>query len=230
MFQAIFQGVLLGLLLSVLIGPVFFLLIQTSITRGFKPALFLNIGVFCSDLFCVLVAHSFASLIAKQIHGHMEVYLVGGIALFVFGLFKFFKHKQDKKLSEVKETIPHLLILKGFFINIINPSLVMFWIGASTFAISTFENNTLIAAYFISALTVVITVDISKIYLAHSFKHTFTEKRMKYLNFVTASFLVIVGCYLVYIYLSSVIGEVVSQFFMSLFTTKHYTEVGTLYL
>ena len=176
MFQAVFQGILLGVLLSILIGPVFFLLIQTSITRGFRPALFLNIGVFCSDLFCVLLAHSFASLIAKQIHGHMEVYLIGGIALFVFGLFKFFKRKQDKELSEVKETVPHLLMLKGFFLNIINPSLVMFWIGASTFAISTFENNTLIAAYFISALTVVITVDISKIYLAHSFKHTFTEK------------------------------------------------------
>ena len=221
MFQAIFQGILLGLLLSVLIGPVFFLLIQTSITRGFRPALFLNIGVFSSDLFCVVLAHSFASLIAKQIHGHMEVYLVGGLALFIFGVFKFFKRTTDKELSAVKETIPHLLILKGVFINIINPSLVMFWIGASTIALTTFDNNELIIIYFACALAVVLTVDISKIYLAHSFKHTFTEKRMKYLNFVTASFLVIVGCYLCYIYLSATIGQAISQYFMSLFTTNH---------
>lgn len=205
MLQAVFQGVLLGLLLSVLIGPVFFLLIQTSIAKGFRSALYLNIGVFSSDFICVVLAHFFASLIANKIKDHMSVYLIGALALILFGLYKLFDKKKAEQLSEVKETAPHLLILKGFFLNIINPSLVMFWIGASTWAISAFETNTLITIYFTSALLVIATVDLSKIYLAHSFKHIFTETRMKYLNITTGSFLVIVGFYLAYIFLNSLL-------------------------
>ncbi|MCC7051155.1 MAG: hypothetical protein IT239_05185 [Bacteroidia bacterium] len=42
---AVIHGVGLGLLLSILIGPVFFLLIRISIEQGAKQALTLEVGV-----------------------------------------------------------------------------------------------------------------------------------------------------------------------------------------
>lgn len=205
MLEAVVEGMLLGLLLSVLIGPVFFLLIQTSIVKGFKSALYLNIGVFISDFVCVLLAHFFAALIARQIKGNMGTYLIGALVLTSFGLHKLLNKKEDKPLSAVKETAPHILMLKGFFLNIVNPSVLLFWIGASTWAIATLESNILIAIYFMSALLVIAMIDFTKIYLAHAFKHTFTETRMKYLNITTGSFLIITGLYLAYIFINSLL-------------------------
>lgn len=206
MLEAISQGILLGLLLSILIGPVFFLLIHTSITKGFKSALYLNLGVFSSDLVCVIMAHFFASIIVAKIEGNVGVYLIGAFIFIAFGLYKMLNHSKEKALEEVKETTPHLLFLKGFLLNIINPSLVMFWVGASSWAISAFKaDTTLLVTYFTSALTIVITVDLSKIYLAHSFKHSFTDKHKKYLSITTGSFLLILGLSLLYKFTISVI-------------------------
>ncbi|MDA0314685.1 MAG: hypothetical protein O3A40_05240 [Bacteroidetes bacterium] len=46
MQQAILEGIELGLLLSMMIGPVFFALITTSIDHGFRQAAILALGVF----------------------------------------------------------------------------------------------------------------------------------------------------------------------------------------
>ena len=54
MVGAIWKGFLTGIWLSMSFGPVFFLLIQTSIRKGIKHALFFDLGVFMSDLLSIL--------------------------------------------------------------------------------------------------------------------------------------------------------------------------------
>ncbi len=54
MRTAILEGVEMGLLLSTMIGPVFFALITTSMNQGMKQASFLALGVFSSDLLYIL--------------------------------------------------------------------------------------------------------------------------------------------------------------------------------
>jgi len=50
--EAVFNGVIYGLVLAVLVGPVFFTLIQTSIERGFKSGVYVAIGISLSDALC----------------------------------------------------------------------------------------------------------------------------------------------------------------------------------
>ena len=57
MLEALWSGILLGLLLSVLIGPVFFLLIELSLKEGLRSAVFMDIGIILSDAACILVAY-----------------------------------------------------------------------------------------------------------------------------------------------------------------------------
>ncbi|MBK6639775.1 MAG: LysE family transporter [Bacteroidetes bacterium] len=51
MFEPIISGLLLGGVLALLVGPVFFMIINTSIKKGVLPASMLAVGVLLSDAF-----------------------------------------------------------------------------------------------------------------------------------------------------------------------------------
>ncbi|MBK6832900.1 MAG: LysE family transporter [Bacteroidetes bacterium] len=54
MFAAVYEGIILGLVLAFSFGPGFFALINTGIKHGFKPAASLAVGIFLSDLALVI--------------------------------------------------------------------------------------------------------------------------------------------------------------------------------
>ena len=65
MQQAIQTGITLGLTLAILLGPVFFALIQTSISKGFLKGLFLAIGISISDSVYILTSNLFVRVIEE---------------------------------------------------------------------------------------------------------------------------------------------------------------------
>lgn len=59
MLELILSAVGLGLMLSlVFIGPIFFLLVETSFSRGPRHALALDFGVISADILCIIAAFS----------------------------------------------------------------------------------------------------------------------------------------------------------------------------
>src|ERR1044071_7075020 len=83
----IVNGILSGIVLALLIGPVFFTLIQTSIERGFWSGFFVAIGVSLSDAFyislCYLGVYQFFD------RGDFREYLAyfGGGVLLAMGFY-----------------------------------------------------------------------------------------------------------------------------------------------
>ena len=57
MIEDILTGIPLGFFLSFMIGPVFFVLIETSITKGFRAAMSFDFGVVLADIFFIAVAY-----------------------------------------------------------------------------------------------------------------------------------------------------------------------------
>ena len=55
MTSAVLEGVLMGLFLSVFVGPVFFLLIETSINKGIREAFIMDAGVILSDIAWIIL-------------------------------------------------------------------------------------------------------------------------------------------------------------------------------
>ena len=56
--ELVTYAILWGIILSfILIGPVFFMLLETSVSRGWKAAIALDLGVLTSDLICILIAY-----------------------------------------------------------------------------------------------------------------------------------------------------------------------------
>lgn len=68
--EFVVYAVLLGIMLSlVLIGPAFFLLIETSITKGWRSAIALDAGVVSADLLCIAFAYTGVGGIVEYIGG-----------------------------------------------------------------------------------------------------------------------------------------------------------------
>ena len=55
--EIIVKGIVSGIVLAFLIGPVFFTLLQTSIERGFSSGVFVAIGISLSDSFYILISY-----------------------------------------------------------------------------------------------------------------------------------------------------------------------------
>jgi threonine/homoserine/homoserine lactone efflux protein len=75
------------------------------------------------------------------------------------------------------------LIIQGFFLNGINPFVLLFWFGMASMATIRYQQSgTLKLAFFSSLIGTVFTTDILKSLLAHRLRRLVTPTRMLWLN------------------------------------------------
>ena len=178
MIDIILFAIPLGLTLSILVGPVFFILIQTSITKGVRAALILDIGVVLSDIFYIAIAFFSSKQLLQDLEDTPSLFLIGGAVIFVYGLQSAIKkdHIEYEDIS-IKKTDIFGLILKGFFLNVINIGVLVFWLGAMVIAghrlnFDTFDTS----IYFITVISTYLIIDLIKIALAKEFKKNLTDQ------------------------------------------------------
>ena len=128
MIELVIKGVVTGFLLSIMVGPVFFVLLETSIRRGVRAALAFDLGVLLSDVIYVLVAFVFYSQVSAIMVGERQdsLKIVGGVLFIIYGIVTYIKKPKESALDEVGNVIHKssdylILALKGFFLNFANP-------------------------------------------------------------------------------------------------------------
>ena len=99
MIETIFIAISLGVILAFTIGPVFFILIETSITKGIRSALAFDIGAISGDIFFIVLAYWGTSKLSVYIENNPNLFLYGGLLIIVYGLFSFFKERRDFRLN-----------------------------------------------------------------------------------------------------------------------------------
>jgi len=139
--EYVFQAIGIGFLLSIMIGPVFFVLLEISITKGFKSALIFDLGVLLSDLFYIVISLFFAYQLKGlgDVKNNLALSILGGSLFIAFGVYNlFFKQVRlapvdlEQELIDVPEqqAKPNrkkdntMLVLKGFTLNLLNPGVV----------------------------------------------------------------------------------------------------------
>lgn len=152
--QFFLQAIGIGFLLSVMVGPVFFILLETSVTKGIRAALALDIGVFISDILYILFALSFVDQISSINSGENKLIFgfIGGSIFIIYGTFYFFKKSKMADLTlEAENTSKEvgaapkdylLLSLKGFILNIANPAVIFYWLSILSLAAQSVPDNT----------------------------------------------------------------------------------------
>jgi threonine/homoserine/homoserine lactone efflux protein len=162
----ILKGILTGLLLSVFVGATFFMLIETSITRGFRAAIWFDSGVVICDALIIFLSYFFAAWISKTIVNNGYFKIAGGIIFIVFGVNYIFSRRRNDSESQLKVRNIRLF-MNGFFINLLNPSVVLFWLGTMTLAMSQFNYlGGQILLYYGCILGIMVLTDLIKAYFA----------------------------------------------------------------
>ena len=194
--KAIFQGFILGTVLAIQPGPSFFTLLQTSSKKGFKSGLALATGIFLSDLICVVLAYLGIAQFFDNPKTRVMVGFVGGGLLIVFGLVSIFHKKSaaEEKGIEIKAVNVPLYITKGFFLNLLNPSVIFLWI-LWVGAVSSNKEFTRIhiTMFFITTLSIVFITDILKAYFANKISKRLSHVILRKISMILGVVLIATG-------------------------------------
>jgi len=179
-FYDIKNAVFLGFFLSFMIGPVFFMLIQTSILKGARAAIVFNVGVVLGDIAFIVIAYLGSRHLLEKIKDDPRLFFIGGLILVIYGLITYFDKTSKKEAEEPLIRIPinnnYLkLLLKGFFLNFINIGVLGFWLGLIVVIGPTLDMNpTHIFWYFTTIISSYFVTDLGKIFLAKKLKSNLT--------------------------------------------------------
>lgn len=195
-----------GILLAFTIGPVFFILLETSITKGFRAAMIFDFGVVFADVVFILIAYFSTNQILEKLKDDPGLFIFGGVVMLSFGIISFIKEKKDfkKKQEEdyddednIKKNNYLGLFFKGFLLNFINIGVLAFWMGI----IIVFgpklnmETNRIILFIAVIILTY-FAVDILKILVAKQLKSKLTPFNIYKIKRVISVILMIFGGFL----------------------------------
>jgi threonine/homoserine/homoserine lactone efflux protein len=194
------QGLLLGLSLSILAGPMLFILLQIGMEKGFRAGAMAGMGVWMSDLMYVLLAYFGISYLlrAAQWDGfQLWASLLGGVVLIILGAGTIMGKPVRPRYGRPKEDIKHNWLgywLRGFIINTLNPFTAFFWIGVMT---TVSANGVLLPGeatlFFGTVILVVLITDLLKVLLAKNL-HAWMKLRYLFaLKRVSGSALVMFG-------------------------------------
>lgn len=184
MLDHILTAIPFGIILAFTIGPVFFVLLETGATKGFKSALIFDFGVILADIFFIIIAFFTTNRLMDKIKDDPNFLIFGGVLLVIYGLISFIKtsksfraivkeyHKIQFKKNYGK------LFLKGFLLNFINIGVLLGWLGFIIIANSITDSQEGVVVFLTTILTVYFLVDLGKIAVAKNLKNKLTPRRI----------------------------------------------------
>ncbi len=210
MIHLFLQGIVLGLMISITIGPAFFAIIQTSIDRGFKSAIAVAIGVAVSDItlifLCFLGAASIMTYLDNELY-KLFIGIVGGIVLIVFGTYTFLKKPDIVKRRSSRNKTKRLKgpgiitnFFKGYFLNIMNPFLIFFWVMSMSVVTSQAESGKLlnsVIVFFSGTIAVIFSIDLIKIIVGSKLKNILRPRIQLLINRIVGLTLAVFGIALI---------------------------------
>jgi threonine/homoserine/homoserine lactone efflux protein len=184
--NAYFEGIFLGLALSVMVGPLLIALVSTSLEYGQKAGLFVALGVWLSDMTCFGLAYlGIGKLVDVSANANFELYvgIGGGVILTIFGLVYILGAREQMKLEQLnvgqrdKESADsmnakkpmYVHLIKGILINTVNPFTIIFWSGVASTAI-TDKTQSGAFLFFLGIMTALVLLDSLKVLMADRVK------------------------------------------------------------
>ena len=203
MTKAVLEGLALGFILTLSVGPVIFTIIKQSLNNGKEGGLSFVAGVWLSDILLVVLSNAFSEWVTAVLEYKQAIGYTGSVFLIAMGIyylvFKKVKLKSDNAGTDTRFRKRDFakLAISGFAINTLNPSVIFFWlINATAFAAThSFDQRIII---FSICIGVNIAADIAKVAMAGKLRERLTLRNMTIINKLSGSILIGFGLALVY--------------------------------
>jgi threonine/homoserine/homoserine lactone efflux protein len=203
MTEAVLKGLGIGFILALSVGPVIFTVIKQSLNNGHRGGFSFVAGVWLSDVFLVVLSNTFTELVTTLLEFKTLIGYIGSGFLIAMGIyFVFFKKvmlKTDDEGNLVRFSRSDFakIFLSGFFINTLNPSVMVFWlINATAFA----ATHTMLQRIIIFSVCLGINIlaDVLKVMMAGKIRERLTVHNISIINKISGSILIIFGLALLY--------------------------------
>jgi len=194
-----FTGISLGFFLSFMIGPVFFILIETSITKGFKAAMTFDSGVIIADICFIMIAYFSSFQLINRIKDDPALFLFGGMIMLTYGIISFIRLQKLKKAEIHVESASYKnnyfsLFAKGFLLNFINVGVLGFWLAIIiTIGPQLEMEHGKMINFFLFVILAYLTTDIFKILLAKQLQSKLTPTNILKVKKISSILLIVFG-------------------------------------
>lgn len=197
----ILTPITVGFFTAFIMGPVFWVLLETSITKGFKAAVAFDLGVMLADICFIAVCYLGSFQLLEDEQNKQGLFVLGGTILLLYGLFSWSnRSKKNKSQPEIQASKENYfgLAAKGFAINILNVGVFIFW-GGVTIVSSPASGKSFatFALFFSIVLVSYFITDLVKISVANRFKRLLTGKGVVIVNSIISLILIVSGAALI---------------------------------
>jgi threonine/homoserine/homoserine lactone efflux protein len=205
MINDVLSAIPWGILLAFTIGPVFFVLLETAISKGFRAAMVLDLGVVSADLIFILIAYFSTNTILEKLKNDPGLFVFGGAVMLSFGIISYIKEKNDYKKKQEEEIEEDNLqknnylglFFKGFFLNFINIGVLGFWLGIIiVFGPKLNMESNRIMVFIGTILITYLLVDLLKINVSKQLKSRMTPYNIYKIKRIISVVLMIFGSFL----------------------------------
>ena len=189
-----------GFFTAFIMGPVFWVLLETSITKGVRAAVAFDLGVIIADVFFITATYYGSVKLFLSESNKEGMFILGGTIILFFGLYSWLTRKKQEEKIEVTESKHNYfgLAAKGFAINIFNVGVLIFWGGVTIVAgPTTGSDSPSFLFFFAIVLLSYFVTDLGKILLARQLKVFINEKTIVSVKSLLALILVISGTVLI---------------------------------
>ena len=199
-------AIFLGIILAFTIGPVFFTILEISVSKGFKAAVFFNIGVVFSEIVFFAIAYASTSSLLESIQENPSWKILGGVLLSFYAgitLLGIYQNKTEEGLYSVDPGYesPNLIknMVRGFLLNIINFAVLVFWILiVANYGPGFQDTEYKMFLFFLTIVGTYFSIDLGKIYLAKQLKSSLTRAVITKIKIVVNSVILIIGIVLIF--------------------------------
>jgi threonine/homoserine/homoserine lactone efflux protein len=189
-----------GFFTAFIMGPVFWVLLETSITKGVRAAVAFDLGVIIADVLFIIATYYGSVKLFLSESNKEGMFVLGGAIILCFGLYSWLTRKKQEEKIEVTESKHNYfgLAAKGFAINVFNVGVLIFWGGVTIVAGPTTGSDTpSFVLFFAVVLLSYFVTDLGKILLARQLKVFINEKTIIFAKSLLALILVISGIVLI---------------------------------
>lgn len=177
--MAFIDGFLIGLSFVVFVGPVFFTLLQSTLSNGRLAGLMVAIGILVSDVVAVAICLLGANVIFQDKTNNYYIGIAAAVLLFLLGA-KYILRPGKATIKLQNNTIGLAgYFAKGFLVNFVNPFVIAVWLGVITYADTKYGMGTDLYIFLSAALLAIIFTDSTKVLLANKLKFFLDDDKLK---------------------------------------------------